>query len=593
MFKDAAERLSVQALLNCYWRETGLGTVQAVSELPAPLAARLATTHCMALTLQPLAQPVWVPLSYVSPTGRHRIGEAVFSIGDGGYCALPAALLFSLLLSDLAERYQGGALPAESADILGLCLQSLQNMRGFISSREADIAQLYGPELDFFRAEQGLLIGHQTHPAPKSRNGFTGSELAAYSPEAAGRCQLHWWLLAPGLVKQHGVWASSPSSQLRDWLTGQVSPRAAALLAANPSWDVLPLHPWQARHLLGREAIAALIEQGQLLDLGEQGPALWPTSSIRTLAAPGVPWMFKCSLSVAITNSVRINLFRECLRGELGCRLWQGPLGDELKERLPTLRPVNDPAWLTLEIDGQVLDEATCILRDNPFAVQAQVSCMAMLCQDHPLQRGNRFSQLLPQLAQREGISTQAAAEQWFAAFIRVAVEPMLTLYLEYGMAFEAHQQNTLLELENLWPARFWVRDNQGFYYIEERAQRVLELLPELGGAAESVGPQSFVDERFHYYFFHNTVFGLINALGHSGLADEHALLGQLRAALTALDARYPGNSLLAPVLHAPTLPYKGNLLTRLAQIDELVAPLTSQSVYVELHNPLYEVNHD
>jgi len=36
------------------------------------------------------------------------------------------------------------------------------------------------------------------------------------------------------------------------------------------------------------------------------------------------------------------------------------------------------------------------------------------------------------------------------------------------------------------------------------------------------------------------------------------------------------------------TLPYKGNLLTRLHELDELIAPVEHQSVYVQLQNPLF-----
>ena len=44
---------------------------------------------------------------------------------------------------------------------------------------------------------------------------------------------------------------------------------------------------------------------------------------------------------------------------------------------------------------------------------------------------------------------------------------------------------------------------------------------------------------------------------------------------------------LLKGLLHSPSLPYKGNLLTRLCELDELMAPLEAQSVYVALPNPL------
>lgn len=40
-------------------------------------------------------------------------------------------------------------------------------------------------------------------------------------------------------------------------------------------------------------------------------------------------------------------------------------------------------------------------------------------------------------------------------------------LYHRYGMAFESHQQNVLLELENHFPKTLWLRDNQGFIILK------------------------------------------------------------------------------------------------------------------------------
>ena len=53
------------------------------------------------------------------------------------------------------------------------------------------------------------------------------------------------------------------------------------------------------------------------------------------------------------------------------------------------------------------------------------------------------------------------------------------------------------------------------------------------------------------------------------------------------LFAQYPESSLLHALLYQETLPYKANLLTRLHELDELIAPVEQQSVYVQLSNPL------
>ncbi len=44
--------------------------------------------------------------------------------------------------------------------------------------------------------------------------------------------------------------------------------------------------------------------------------------------------------------------------------------------------------------DGEIIDETICIVRDQPFTPEQQVTCIASLCQDHPLEERNRFNAL-------------------------------------------------------------------------------------------------------------------------------------------------------------------------------------------------------
>lgn len=62
------------------------------------------------------------------------------------------------------------------------------------------------------------------------------------------------------------------------------------------------------------------------------------------------------------------------------------------------MKAVNDPAWIALQIDGEIINETICIFRDQPFAVQQQVTCIASLCQDHPNKELNRFNALFDQI---------------------------------------------------------------------------------------------------------------------------------------------------------------------------------------------------
>ena len=111
---------------------------------------------------------------------------------------------------------------------------------------------------------------------------------------------------------------------------------------------------------------------------------------------------------------------------------------------------------------------------------------------------------------------------------------------------------------------------------------------PELNDKAHAVGSKEFVDERFSYYFFGNTLFGIINAIGATEYATEQQLLEVLKNQLLKLLEIYPESSLIQGLLYESTLPYKGNLLTRLYELDELTAPVEQQSIYVQLPNPLF-----
>ena len=85
---------------------------------------------------------------------------------------------------------------------------------------------------------------------------------------------------------------------------------------------------------------------------------------------------------------------------------------------------------------------------------------------------------------------------------------------------------------------------------------------------------------------------GLIGAFGSQGLADERELLRDLRGFLTRFAAWDPQRvpAVVPALLDGATLRSKANLLTRVGGLDELVEPLATQSVYVDVPNPLASV---
>lgn len=118
---------------------------------------------------------------------------------------------------------------------------------------------------------------------------------------------------------------------------------------------------------------------------------------------------------------------------------------------------------------------------------------------------------------------------------------------------------------------------------VAESAARLRRLLPDLNRASGTVCDDHVADERFCYYLAINNLLGVVGALGGAGLADERDLLADLADHLRGA----PRSPLVRTLLGAGRLRCKANLRTRLAGMDELVGPLASQSVYVEIDNPV------
>ena len=584
--KELANRLAMQHLVNAYSQETGKASLFEKYQQNSTQLAFSQGLTLLSLPLSLIQAQLFVPLSYVSRVGRHRIAALPQIFQKGQKLNFSAVAMVSLLLEELVQQSEGRV---DAASLVERWIQSRDALQQFLNIRAEDFDALVQVEQGFIASEQALILGHSMHPAPKSRTGFVHEDWQKYSPEACGQTQLHYWLVAPEYIAEGTALEQAFSIQLKQEIKWHLSESELETLAAYAHYKLLPLHPWQARYLQSKVWFKSLKAKLKIIDLGEKAWIFSPTTSVRTLASFNAPWMLKPSLSVMITNSIRVNLAKECHRGEMTHRLWHSELGQSILKQCPTLKAVNDPAWIALQLDGEIIDETICIVRDQPFTPEQQVTCIASLCQDHPVEERNRFNALFDQIASQQKLNDKAQiAHDWFKTFLNISLSPLMYVYHRYGMAFESHQQNVLVELKDGWPQWLWLRDNQGFYYIEELADEILQQFPELNDKAHAVGSKAFVDERFSYYFFGNTLFGIINAIGATGFVSEQDLLSVLQQHLFDLLKQYPESSLIQSLLYQPTLPYKGNLLTRLYELDELIAPVENQSVYIQLANPLY-----
>ncbi|WP_327326478.1 iron transporter [Streptomyces sp. NBC_01210] len=559
----AADAAAVENLLRCWVRE---------NDLAKPDGATLR------IPLHASGTALLVPVRYWSVTGWHRFGLPAL---EGGPCDAPG--VDAVTVAALLGREAG---QSEGADLVGRVADSVRRTTDFITDRRAHPAP--APEADLFlTAEQSLVLGHPLHPTPKSREGFSEAEARLYSPELYGSFPLHWMAVDRSVLATESAWTEHGRTLSAEHLTA----RLCGDLQLPDHTVPLPLHPWQARELKHRPAVAALLDAGLLHDLGPYGEPWHPTSSVRTVHRPGAPAMLKLSLGVRITNSRRENLRKELHRGVEVHRLLRTGLAEQWQAAHPGFDIVRDPAWLAVDTaDGEAVPGLDVMLRHNPFGLGDDAVCIAGLTAPRPWPSRpgmhSRLSDTLERLATRTGRPTGAVAAEWFLRYLDHVVRPVLWLDATAGIALEAHQQNTLVILDpEGWPVGGRYRDNQGYYFRESHRAALERRLPGIGTVSDTFVSDDVTDERFAYYLGINNVLGLIGAFGAQRLADERVLIAAFRLFLTANAGM--GSPLPAQLLDAPILRSKANLLTRLRGLDELVGPVDTQSVYVTITNPL------
>ncbi|MFI6288575.1 IucA/IucC family protein [Streptomyces sp. NPDC051018] len=572
----AADAAAVENLLRCWVRE---------KDIDRPYGPTLR------IPLHSSGTALLVPVRYWSPGGWHRFGAPVLEEALRDAPAVDAVTLAALISREAGQ--------STGTDLVGRVADSVRHTTAFVAERRARPGP--SPEADLFlTAEQSLLLGHPLHPTPKSREGLSETEARRYAPELYGSFPLHWMAVDRSVLATESAW----TEQGRLLSAEQLTTRLLGDLPLPEHTVPLPLHPWQARELMHRPAVASLIDAGLLHDLGPYGDPWYPTSSVRTVHRPGAPAMLKLSLGVRITNSRRENLRKELHRGVEVHRLLRTGLAGQWRAAHPGFDIVRDPAWLAVDHptgNGKVSGASPgapepvtgldVVLRHNPFGSRDDAVCIAGLTSLRPWPGRNtvhsRLADIVTHLAARTGRPTGAVAAEWFLRYLDQVVRPVLRLDAIAGVALEAHQQNTLVLLDpDGWPTGGRYRDNQGYYFRESRRAELQHRLPGIGSLSDTFVSDEVTDERFAYYLGINNVLGLIGAFGAQRLADERVLIAACRRFLTS--AAGLGSPLPALLLEAPTLRCKANLMTRLHGLDELVGPVDTQSVYVTIANPFH-----
>lgn len=297
----------------------------------------------------------------------------------------------------------------------------------------------------------GALEGHPFYPTWKAKPNLKPEEVVALSPEFGAKVPLRIaalrqdWAYVEKMphVVSYNDWFSTHFPDLFAVWKDRLSAKGQSPQA----WIPLPIHGWHLEHFVCRE-FAPEIASG-ILQL--EGPdidtlpsmsfrtmlpddetmqpfiklpvAIWLTSEQRSLQAKSIHMGPRLStlISEILANEPDIAAQLEIFTEELGAILHDPATGDEHRGRFLSV----------------VYRNAQPMLRDDGhFAITVAALLSASPKDGRPL---------ICELIARSGNEDHASVIRFFRRYVEVVVQPALAMYLLYGIAFEAHQQNTTI----------------------------------------------------------------------------------------------------------------------------------------------------
>ncbi len=314
--------------------------------------------------------------------------------------------------------------------------------------------------------EQWGTLGHPWHPMHKSKLGLTEDEVVALSPEFQPTLQIP--LAAIKATKAHTAF-SDDKSDYQQWFA-LTFPQAwskwqTALrqLQQDPcAWLPLPLHPYQAQRLVPQK-FATDIAMGDLLLLSDVYFAASPTMSFRTVVPEGSPVTphVKLPVSLRLTSVQRTVSPKSAVMGPRLTKLLTSIVAHEggFGGTLDIVAEDVGLHYMDPHNDDDRARHLSVLFRANPMTKRTATLFpvpVGALFADSPF--GGRA--IITDLVSLSFGDDAQGAMAFFERYAKTVLSATLSAYLLYGIAFEAHQQNSFIMVNQRYePVQLLVRD--------------------------------------------------------------------------------------------------------------------------------------
>lgn len=298
----------------------------------------------------------------------------------------------------------------------------------------------------------GSLEGHPFYPTWKCKPDLNALQVAALSPEfnaivavriAALRSDMAYIERMPH-VESYRDWFGANFPEI--WARWKESLNGKGL--DESAWLPLPIHAWHLEHFVHKE-YAAEIEEGVLI-LDGPDIATWPTMSFRTMMPrlPGPVPFIKLPVALWLTSEQRSLQAKSIHMGPRISTLIQRILADEHGfDRTLEIFPEEVAfhyrhAVRQEDRPGRHLSVAFRASREAFERSDGLLPVtVASLLTASPVDGRALAAELIET---RDAVRAKAeTVEAWFRQYAHVVTHPVIGIYLLYGIALEAHQQNT------------------------------------------------------------------------------------------------------------------------------------------------------
>lgn len=410
---------------------------------------------------------------------------------------------------------------------------------------------------DVLYSESLIFEGHPTHPLTKTKLPLSMEEVRTYSPEFEKIINLKVMLIHNEYVNVTTILDHSQFilneviPEYLDELHTFMNNRERLL----KDYKVILVHPWQYEHTI-RNKFKEWLQNHILISTPFHVPSK-ATSSFRTMSLINHPYHVKLPVNVQATSAVRTVSPETTIDGP---KLSQA-LHRELNQ-YTQLDVVLEPYGLFAKTDSDDARQLACIIREKPFIKNDGILLVTgALVNKNVVDNEITVDSYLKWM--NDDIN-QHTIHQFMRNYTRQLVTPLLALIQDYGIALEAHMQNTLVHLGPKYQIQFIVRDLGGSRIdIKTLSQRLKHIEVENKSLlADSIEE---VIMKFQHAVVQNQLAELIFHFKKYEFIKEEELFNIIQEEIeVAINDTKPHADTLRKVLFGPTITVKALLKMRM-----------------------------